>query len=78
MSASNINAGGGQPSGKTENNTVLTVFLELLGLGILTVAAGFSDQFGKIIIIIMVCWIVIFAITNQTMISKFSALLGKG
>jgi hypothetical protein len=56
-------------------NTFLIVGVELLGVGLLTLLAGASDDAGNIVIIFMVGLWLIYMVTNPGVISGLSSSL---
>lgn len=60
---------------KTSNqpgyDIVVTTAFELVGVGLLALLAGTNDNLGRVIIIIMAGWIVLWALSNTGMLSKY-------
>jgi hypothetical protein len=56
------------------SDTILAVGIELLGVGLLTVLAGASDEAGNIVVIFMIGLWLIFMITDSGVIAG----LGRG
>lgn len=49
---------------------VLTVGIELLGVGLLTILAGASDEFGTVVVIFMVGLFMIWMISDSSVLAK--------
>jgi hypothetical protein len=62
---------------------VVTTAFELIGVGLLALLAGTNDNLGRVIIVIMAGWIVLWALSHTGVLSKrfgtspaFSKLIG--
>jgi len=59
---------------KSSGNTLLEVGVELLGVGLLTLVAGISDETGKIIVMIMAgFWMIYLVGPGAPVISRLGA-----
>lgn len=52
-------------------DVVVTTSFELIGVGLLALLAGISDQMGKIVIIVMVGFLIGWLIVNTGTLSKW-------
>lgn len=56
------------------NDIVVTVAVELIGVGLLALLAGANDQLGSVIVIVMVGFLVGWCLINVT---KLQSIVGK-
>lgn len=59
------------------SHTILAVGIEFLAVGLFTLLAGASDEAGKIVIILMIGFWLIYAVTNSTVIAGLGRGLNK-
>lgn len=57
------------------SETVLVIALELLGVALLTLVAGISDEMGKIVVLFMAGFWLIYVITDSAVISRLGNIL---
>jgi hypothetical protein len=67
-------ASGGATAGSVSpaHSTVVGLLLEFLGLGLLTLLAGSSDQAGTVVILMMTGFWIIYLVTNAGVVQGFS------
>jgi hypothetical protein len=72
--------GGGGSTGTTTkrpaaSETILTLALEFLAVGLFTLLAGASDEAGEIMILFMVGLWLIYLVTDSAVVARISATL---
>ena len=58
------------------HSVIVTLAVELLGVGVFTLLAGISNDVGKIMVIFMVGFWLIYALTTSSVIAHLGAALG--
>jgi hypothetical protein len=57
------------------HNIIVTVAIELIGVGLLALLAGISDEIGRIIVIIMVGIAIVWALSHTSLLSDMTSKL---
>lgn len=64
----------GKPVKMPQHDALVSVFIQLLGVGTFALIAGISDEMGKIVVIIMAGLMLVWALTH---VNLLSSLVGK-
>lgn len=59
---------------QTSSDEILVIGIELLGVGLLTLLAGASDEAGQIVVIFMIGLWLIWAITDSAALGRIGAV----
>lgn len=63
-----------QPKKAPQHDALISLFVQLLGVGAFALIAGTSDEMGKIVVILMAGFMVVWAISHADLLKK---LVGK-